>query len=726
MSLSTQSPSNLAPALRPVRILVVDDDGLQLRAVQRRVRDNPGIELTVIDNAIDAMLAVGTMKPDLVVMDVFMPGLDGLEACRRIRANPETRDIKIVLASAAMTHELMASAKNVGATQAVSKPIDLAALIAPAPVPAPPGRLASGTIAPPIADPELVATPTMRGADLLVAMLEEAGVDIVFGLPGGAISPVHDALLDTNIRVVTTRHEAGAMFAAAAHARATGKLAVVAVTSGPGVLNSMTGLATAWCDGVPVLLLVGEVPRAAHGKGVLQDGSSHGLQIVEMARHVSKLAVEVPRPSALPHLVRRCIATAMSGRRGPVVMTLPIDVTTAQVARPRVAGSITMGGMVETESLDEVAELIRTAKRPLILAGSGIRGSDAPEHLRSVAERLGCPVATTPKGKGVFPENHPLALGVLGLGGHPSTRAYLEKGADVIVAIGTSLGDMSTDGFTPLLQSATLVHVDIDARQLGKSYSPTHAIVASASDFLGGLADRLGERTVEGAAPRLSTGVARFPLPSSARPGLIASHDAVNTLQSLLPADTIYTVDSGEHFLFSAHYLRINHADSFLVMTGLGSMGQSIGGAIGAQLAHPDRAVAAIVGDGCFAMNAFEIATAVAERLPIRIFVFNDQKLGMVEDGHATVYGRRPSYPTNPLDVCLVARGLGAASLRVESVEQLAAVADLLATTTGPVVIDVAIDSDIHLPKIDRVAAMKEQPRVNAFGVSVMKPQVVN
>jgi len=385
-----------------------------------------------------------------------------------------------------------------------------------------------------------------------------------------------------------------------------------------------------------------------------------------------------------------------------------------------------MAGSVEPESLDEVALLIRTAKRPLILAGSGIRGNAAPERLRIVAERLGCPVATTPKGKGVFPEDHPLALGVLGLGGHPSTRAYLENGADVIVAIGTSLGDMSTDGFSPLLQASTLVHVDIDARQVGKSYSPTHAIVASAADFLGGLADRLGECPVEDAKPRLATGVQRFPLASSARPDRIASHDAITTLQSLLAPDTIYTVDSGEHFLFAAHYLRINHPDAFLVMTGLGSMGQSIGGAIGAQLAYPGRSVAAIVGDGCFAMNAFEIATAVAEGLPIRVFVFNDQKLGMVEDGHNTVYGRKPSYPTNPLDVCLVARGLGAATLRVETVAQLAAAADLVATTPGPVVIDVAIDCDIHLPKIDRVAAMKNRPVSNAFGVSVARPTVVN
>ncbi|MDB4963542.1 MAG: Acetolactate synthase large subunit protein [Myxococcales bacterium] len=737
MSFHISTEPTSASALHPLRVLVVDDDALQLRAVQRRLASSKSVMLTVVDNAIDALLAIGTMKPDLVVMDVFMPGLDGIEACRRIKANPETRDVKVILASAAMGEDLIAQARAVGASNAVSKPVDLMALIENKAAVERPARLASGTLAPPLsalvngipaaAEP----APMVRGADLLVSMLEEAGVDVVFGLPGGAISPVHDALLDSKIRVVTTRHEAGAMFAAAAHARASGKLAVVAVTSGPGVLNSMTGLATAWCDGVPVLLLVGEVPRAAHGKGVLQDGSSHGLQIVEMARHVSKLALEVPRASALPHLLRRGIATALSGRQGPVVMTLPIDVTTAQVAAPRVSGSITMAGMVEPESLDEVAHLIRHAKRPLILAGSGIRSHNAPLRLRAVAELLSCPVATTPKGKGVFPEDHPLALGVLGLGGHPSTRAYLESGVDVIVAIGTSLGDMSTDGFSPLLQSATLIHVDIDARQVGKSYAPTHAIVASAHEFLGGLADRISAqpRTVR-ANP--TAGVVRATIASSTRTDRIASHDAIDGIQRMLPDDTIYTVDSGEHFLFSAHYLRTNHPDSFLVMTGLGSMGQSIPAAIGAQLAHPERSVAAIVGDGCFAMNAFEVATAVAERLPIRVFVFNDQKLGMVEDGHKAVYGRKPSYPTNPLDVCLVARGLGAATMRVETIEQLAACADLLAHHPGPVVIDVAIDGEIHLPKIDRVAAMKERPTAeapsasNAFGVSVIPPRVLN
>jgi acetolactate synthase-1/2/3 large subunit len=702
--------------------LVVDDDALQLRAIERAMRKYDNVELKVVDNAIDAMLQIASSKPDLVIMDVFMPGLDGIEATRRLKSNDATKDVEVMLASAAVTLELEANAREVGAKGTLHKPLDLVSLLS---LTLPGVAEGSGPIAK-IDDASIAAvTPVeapaqLRAADLAVQMLEQAGVDVVFGLPGGAISPIHDALLDSKIRVVTTRHEAGAMFAAAAHARATGKLAVVAVTSGPGVLNCMTGLGTAWCDGVPVLLLVGEVPRGAQGKGVLQDGSSHGLQIVEMARHLTKLAVEVPRASALPHLLRRAIVTATSGRQGPVVMTLPIDVTTAKLTPPRIGGTITMGGIVDLEQIEEVAELLKSAKRPLILAGSGVRADGAARRLITVAERLGCPVATTPKGKGVFPENHRLALGVLGLGGHPSTRRYLEEGCDVIVCIGTSLGDLSTDGFTPLLQTPAFIHVDIDAKQIGRSYSPTHAIVASAKDFLGALADRLGDAFSEGATPSVRAGVIRHEIEKQAAPNRIASHHAIEKLQNMLPGNAIYTVDSGEHFMFATHYLKINQSDSFLVMTGLGSMGQSIGAAIGAQLANPGRAVAAIVGDGCFAMNAFEIATAVQEKLPIRVFVFNDEKLGMVEDGHKTVYGRQPSYATNPLDVCLVARGLGALAVRVESIEELDALDEIVGNHAGVVIIDVAIDGDIHMPKVDRVAAMNKQaaPNINAFGIA--------
>jgi acetolactate synthase I/II/III large subunit len=688
------------------RVLIVDDDALQLRAVTRLSRRDPRIELLLASNPIDALLMVGAQRPDVVILDVFMPGMDGFEVCRRIKANPETRDIQIVLASAVMDTELADAARLAGATHAISKPIDLEIVFAEVPLP----RTTTAEMVA-VSDGYLhePATP-VRGADLLVSMLADAGVECVFGLPGGAISPIHDALLDSPIRTITTRHESGAMFAAAGYAHATGKLAVVAVTSGPGALNSMTGLASAWCDGLPVLLLVGEVPRASHGKGVLQDGSAHGLQLVEMARHVTKMSAEIPRPSALAHIVRRAIATALSGKKGPVMLTLPLDVTTAMVVPPRVGGAVTVGETMAPEILDELVDLLRTAERPLILAGSGIRSTGAPARLRRVAELLRCPVATTPKGKGVFPENHPLSLGVLGMGGHQSTRAYLESGVDVVLAIGTSLGDIATDGFTPALQgSRALIHVDIDSRQIGKSYEPTHVVVASAAELLGGLAERLETIPARGPLRAITGGVERLALASSTTPNRIASHDAIREIQRALPRDTIFTVDSGEHFLFAVQYLETSQPDGFVVMTGLGSMGQSIGAAIGTQLANPTRSVAAICGDGCFAMNAFEIATAVAERLPIRVFVFNDGVLGMVEKGHHKVYGRRAEYPTGPvgpLDVCAIARGMGAHTLLVDDVGQLVAAEAMLHDFAGPVVIDVRIDPAVVMQSKDRVSAM--------------------
>jgi acetolactate synthase I/II/III large subunit len=561
----------------------------------------------------------------------------------------------------------------------------------------------------PLATTETVSAPqeptTRRTADVLVDVLEAAGVDTIFGLPGGPISPLHDALMDRSLRVVTTRHESGALFAAAGYAHTTGRLGVAAVTSGPGVLNAMTGLASAHCDGLPVLLLVGEVPRKVHGKGALQDGSSHGLNVVGMTRHVTKLAAEMIDPSQAPLLLHRAIATALSGRRGPVALTLPLDVAMAPQVATRITADLSLEFSINARALDEIAALLALAARPLILAGSGVRGNNAPAMLRVMAERYQCPVATTPKGKGVFSETHPLSLGVFGFGGHPSAREYVEGGLDMLIAIGTSLGDLSTDGWTPLLKPRrAFVHVDIDAKQIGKSYAPTHALVAPAASFLGGMAER-NPRIV----PRPQAGVVRFPMASSDGEQL-APQDALAEIQTILPSDTIFTVDAGEHTLFATHFLEVTAPDAFVVMTGLGSMGQSIGAAIGAKLARPDRAVAAICGDGCFAMNGFEVATAAAERLPIVIFVFNDRRLGMVELGHKAVYGRQPSYPVT-MDVGALAQGLGADFVRVTKPGDLTRAAEMLRRPRGPIVVDVQIDPTVKLPRKDRMAELKAAAR---------------
>lgn len=546
---------------------------------------------------------------------------------------------------------------------------------------------------------DAAASSERRTADVLVEVLACAGVDLVFGLPGGPISPIHDALLAAGtIRHVQTRHESGAVFAAAGYAHATGRLGVAVVTSGPGILNAMTGLASAHCDGLPVLLLVGEVPRRVHGKGALQDGSSHGLNVIGMTRHVTKMSVELTEPANAPLVLHRAVTTALSGRRGPVVVTIPMDVANAMVAAPRITSQLGLEFAVDPRAIDEIAVLLSLASRPLILAGSGVRGRGGPEALRAVVEAYQCPVATTPKAKGVFPEDHPMSLGVFGLGGHPSVRAYAERGIDVLIAIGTSLGDVATDGWSPLLKARrAFVHVDIDAQQIGRSYQPTHAMVAPAAAFLRALVAQVPPQV-----PRLvAGGVVRHRLTGAALDRL-APQDAIAEIQEILPRDTIFTVDSGDHFLFATHFLELHHPDAFIVMTGLGSMGQSIGGAIGAKLARPDRPVAAICGDGCFAMNGFEVATAAAEGVPIVLFVFNDRRLGMVENGHRTVYGRDAHYPIQ-MDVGSLARGLGADFARVDRPGELLALRDLVRDPPRPLVVDVQIDPDVRMPTKDRM-----------------------
>jgi len=549
------------------------------------------------------------------------------------------------------------------------------------------------------------ARQTRRTADILVDVLADSGVDVIFGLPGGTIAPIFDALLDRpEIRVVTTKHEAGAMFAAAGYARTTGKLGVVLVTSGPGVTNAMTGLASAWCDGIPLLLLAGEVPRKVYGKGALQEGSSYNLDILKMTSSVSKLSIEAFEPNAAPGMLRRAIATAMSGRRGPVVVTVPIDVSGAAIAESDITVDVATRFRIPDSALLRAKDAL-IGPRTVIFAGSGCRQGSGPQRLREVAERLQCPVMTTPKGKGVFPEDHPLSLGVYGFGGHPSALDYANEGIDSMLAIGTSLGDLATNGWSAKLKPAqNLVHVDIDVSRIGRSYAATQAIAAPAEEFLAQILEVLPEPTHRG-----WYGVRTFTDASEVGDGpegFVSPQRAIWEIQRSLGRDAAFTVDSGEHFLWATHYLRIHHPDAFFVMTGLGSMGTSIGAAMGIQMACPKRPVAAICGDGCFAMSATEIATAVEARIPIHVFVINDRRLGMVEMGNTAIYGRTPGYEIPTIDVPKLAESLGARALVAEHTFDILRLPLYDVHDRRPVVIDVRIDRAVKMPKHGRFEAL--------------------
>jgi acetolactate synthase-1/2/3 large subunit len=563
---------------------------------------------------------------------------------------------------------------------------------------------------------EEVASVRRRTADVLIDGLVEAGVEVVFVLPGGTISPLNDALIDRpEIRVINVRHESGAMFGAAAYARTSGKIGVVLVTSGPGVLNAMTGLASAHCDGLPVLLLAGEVPRPLHGRRALQEGSAHHLDITSMCRPITKLSLEIPFPDLAPAIFRRAINTAMSGRRGPVVLTLPLDVTSAPIVAPEVAGDVGVTFGLESSrtqrALDETAEALRSASRPLIFAGSGTRWGQAPAHLRALAEALQVPVMTTPKGKGVFPETHPLSLGVFGHGGHPSSRAYLEGGIDTLLAIGTGLSDPATDGWSPLLApSRHFIHVDADAMQLGRNYPVTTGIVGDADAVLSRLAARMGD--VRRESRRF--GVERFSDPATAvhgPEGRITPQRALWEIQQSLPADTIYACDIGEHLLFATHYLEISRPESFLIMTGLASMGSGIPGAIGARLAESSRQTVAICGDGCFSMALGDVSVAARYKLPLLIAVLNDMRYGMVEIGAKSVYNRSPCYSTAPINIVDLAHGAGVRALTIQQGGEISMLDLRGMLESGPVVLDIRIDKGVQMPKNRRNEELKAVAR---------------
>jgi acetolactate synthase-1/2/3 large subunit len=545
-----------------------------------------------------------------------------------------------------------------------------------------------------------------RGADAVVDVLVDAGVTRIFGLPGGAISPLVDALLDEpRLRPFTFRHEATAAFAACGLALETGRVAALYTTSGPGLTNALTGIASAFCDAVPLVVLVGEVPRAVQGRGAIQDGSSMALNIATMLRPVTKAVFEATDANTLPHLVHRALRVASSGRRGPVAVIMPLDAQLGVTIEARMAAQVTESYSLADDVMSDVAARVMKATRPAIFAGNGARDATTAAALRAFAEHTGIPVMTTPKGKGVFPEDHPLSLGIFGLGGHASARRYLEEHVDCLIALGTRFGDLATDGWSrELYPTRTLIHVDIDGSALARNYTADVAVVAPACVFLDDLRARL---PAPPARCSRAGGIERqedASLHPSSNNGLVSPARLMLELQKAMPSDTIWVVDSGEHALFAHHWLQVSLPDAFLTMSGLGAMGSSTGVAIGAALAHPGRRVCVILGDGGFLMTGQDVVDAAAFGLDVTFVVMNDRSLRMVELGHESVYGRTPSFTTPDVDVVAAARAFGAASAHVVTSAELPDV-----SVRGVHVLDVKIDPAVRIHKRDRVAAMRRE-----------------
>lgn len=548
-----------------------------------------------------------------------------------------------------------------------------------------------------------------RVADLLVRTLVEGGVDTFYGVPGGAIAPVYDALIVQTasdaahpVRVINTRHETGAMFMAAGQARAGGTLPCVLVTSGPGVTNVITGLASAWKDRVPLVVIAGEAPRAKFGHGALQEGSRYELDVLNMVRSITKFAAELTVPQNSVALVQKALSMAVSDRPGPVFLSLPIDVATSLVRRMVGGVHVTPRYEVDGAALNAATSYLQECRRGAIFVGSGAGDSRTIQLVTRLAEMLRMPVMTTPKGKGLFPEDSPLSLGVYGYGGHQSARKYLEKPVEVFLCIGSGLNETGTNNWSKqLTPTRAFVHVDLDPAQIGRNYPVDVALVGPAHQILEKLIERLQPPVDSLAMERYGV---EFDDPPPENGGPLHPAQVVRLLQARAPRDTIFASDIGEHLLFAIHQLCVKESGGFVSSLGLGSMGSGIGNAIGVKVAKPDRPVVVICGDYGFQMYGMEVSTCLEANIGVVFAIFNDSRMRMVENGNLRVFGQTTPMHSSRINFAAIAEAIGIRGFSLRTKEDFARLPDEVFRSSVPIVLDIEIDEEAAFANNGRVA----------------------
>jgi acetolactate synthase-1/2/3 large subunit len=559
-----------------------------------------------------------------------------------------------------------------------------------------------------------------RFVDVFLEYLKAEGASVVFGIPGGLLHPFFEAIEnDPDLMLIVARHEEGAAFMADGFARAGRKLAVCAGTSGPGSTNLLTGVSCAFADGIPMLVITGQVPSSALGKGAAQETPPEDMDVVGMFRPVTKYSTMITSPGMLSHHLRRALRLALTGRPGPVHLNVPVDLW-GQFVEERWFDPSTYRPsthVFDRNAVHRAAEELFEARRPVFLVGAGVGASGAGDHLLSLAELLPARVATTPRGKGLFPEDHPLSLGVFGFAGHRDARELLlSDSVDVLFTVGASLNETTTfnwhEGLRP---RRTLIQLDIEADRIGRNYPVEVPLVGDAQTILIELIyqahrmmreSRTPASEWKGAAP-LARGHERFLNPelrvSDAHP-LTPQRWRVE-LQEVLPSDAVVFSDIGGHMLFNLHHLCIGRQQRFFINLGFGSMGHGVVAPIGAALALPSAPVVTIVGDACFTMNGMELLTAAEYEIPVVWIVENNQMHGITWHGSQMVGGGRPMQCIvyrRPIEIASLARAMGVKSWVVDRPRQLGGVFREALAERRPALIEVRVDERIAPPLADR------------------------
>jgi len=541
----------------------------------------------------------------------------------------------------------------------------------------------------------------MNGGQILMRALKDEGVDTLFGYPGGAVIDLYDELVKTDIRHILVRHEQGAIHAADGYARASGRVGVCLVTSGPGATNTVTGIASAYMDSIPIVVITGQVPSSLIGNDAFQE-----VDIVGITRPCTKHNYLVQRVEDLSRIVQEAFHIARSGRPGPVLIDLPKDLARARTTYQR-AASVRLKSYNPTynpnmKQLRKVIDLVQMARRPMIFAGGGVILSKAHAELTRFAQTARIPVTTSLMGLGAFPATDPLWLGMIGM--HGTYRSNMSTAAcDLLIGIGVRFDDRVTGRTESFASQAQIVHIDIDPTSIRKNIPVSIPVVGDCKVTLGLLNDLLAETDLgnldekrRGWFAQIAGWKAKASLAYNQNETVIKPQFVVEKLNELTRGEAIIATEVGQNQMWAAQYYQVKKPGHFLTSGGLGVMGYGLPAAIGAQVACPDDLVIDIAGDGSIQMNIQEMATAVQYRLPVKIVVLNNGFLGMVRQWQQLFYQK--CYACTCMEYApafvKLADAYGAVGLRAKTPAEVVPVLTKGLETPGPVIMDFVVEKE--------------------------------
>ncbi len=558
----------------------------------------------------------------------------------------------------------------------------------------------------------------LTGSQILLESLKLEGIDTVFGYPGGAVINIYDDLYESPIKHILTRHEQAAVHAADGYARCTGKVGVVIATSGPGATNTVTGIATAYMDSIPMVIICGQVPTPLIGNDAFQEADMCGI-----TRPCTKHNYLVKDIRDLARTIKEAFYIARTGRPGPVLIDLPKDI---QVTKHKFSypDKVNLRGYKPTYSgnsrqIEKAAQLILEARKPVLYVGGGITLAAAEDELIKLAEQTRIPVTTTLMAMAAFPQSHPLALGMLGMHGTFYANMSVTE-CDLLIAVGSRFDDRVTGRIDSFAEKAKVIHVDIDPTSIGKNVETDLPIVGDLKDVLSKLHASLSQKPelvedlVEATdewRTMITEWKERHPMTYRSSKSTIKPQFVIEKISEMTDENAIITTEVGQHQMWAAQFFTFRQPKTFLTSGGLGTMGFGLPAALGAQVAYPDRQVIDISGDGSFQMNSQELATLVQYQLPVKIAILNNNYLGMVRQWQQMFFEKRYSQTVMelPIDFIKLAEAYGATGLQATKVDEVEATIKKALEIPGPVLMNFKVSREENvLPMVPAGKAIHE------------------